>query len=113
MSNAAVPSDVSEESASPAAAAPALEITDLRYRFRAREGEEPGGWLIDLPRLTVSAGEQMLLQAPSGRGKSTLLYLIAGLYDLDGPEAAPAWFAAPTTSRQARTVGPRKREGGA
>lgn len=89
MSNAAVPSDVSEESASPAAAAPALEITDLRYRFRAREGEEPGGWLIDLPRLTLSAGEQMLLQAPSGRGKSTLLYLIAGLYDLDGPEAAP------------------------
>ena len=41
MSNAAVPSDLSDQSASPAAAAPALEITDLRYRFRAREGEEP------------------------------------------------------------------------
>lgn len=66
----------------------------MKFSFPTREGEADGGgsgggtsprkagWLIDLPKLTVNAGEQVLLQAPSGRGKSTLLNLIAGIVEL-------------------------------
>ncbi|MGD9689452.1 MAG: ABC transporter ATP-binding protein [Phycisphaerales bacterium] len=55
---------------------PALEITGLRFAYR------PGGALVvDLPGLRIDAGQQWLLEAPSGRGKSTLLHLIAGLLD--------------------------------
>lgn len=35
------------------------------------------------PNLTVGAGEQVVLTGPSGRGKSTLLHLIAGLMEPD------------------------------
>lgn len=81
-----------------AATPPALEITGLKFRFDAspdeesdvqrgpgagaRSGSSPRPWLLDIPSLTLGAGEQMLLQAPSGRGKSTLLHLIAGITDL-------------------------------
>lgn len=58
---------------------PALDITDLRFRFN------DGPWLIEVPRLTLEGGEQLLLQAPSGRGKSTLMHLIAGITDLRQP----------------------------
>ncbi len=40
-----------------------------------------GGWVVDLPELRLERGEQVLVQAPSGRGKSTLLQLIAGLME--------------------------------
>jgi len=60
---------------------PALDIEELKFRYGPR-GMEPGdGWVIDIPRLTLEAGGQMLLRGGSGRGKSTLLQLIAGLMD--------------------------------
>jgi ABC-type lipoprotein export system ATPase subunit len=57
-------------------ATPALSIRDLKFRY-------PGAadWIVDLPWLGLAAGEQMLLTAGSGRGKSTLLHVIAGLLD--------------------------------
>lgn len=83
-----------------AASALALEISGLKFRFDASPQDDEAGsgpgtssaaaskgqparpWLLDIPSLTLGAGEQMLLQAPSGRGKSTLLHLIAGIMDL-------------------------------
>lgn len=54
----------------------ALGIRDLKYRY-APAGE----WVVDVPALDLEQGEQMLLTGGSGRGKSTLLNLIAGLID--------------------------------
>lgn len=54
-----------------------LEIRDLKKSF-----EQPGGgrlMILDLPQLTVSAGEQVVLIGQSGGGKTTLLHLIAGI----------------------------------
>lgn len=61
---------------SPPSGAPALDISHLRFRY-------PGtaGWTVDIPKLSLARGEQMLLTGGSGRGKSTLLQLIAGLLD--------------------------------
>ncbi len=56
---------------------PALEIADLKFRYAAGNG----AWVVDVRRLTVGRGEQVLLTGGSGRGKSTLMYLIAGLLD--------------------------------
>lgn len=55
---------------------PVLTIENLRFRY-------PGGrdWIVDVARLELGRGEQMLLTGGSGRGKSTLLHLIAGLLD--------------------------------
>lgn len=57
-----------------------LEISGLRFRY-ADHDEAQGDWTVRVDRLTVDRGEQVLLTAGSGRGKSTLLYLIAGLMD--------------------------------
>lgn len=54
--------------------APALEIASLGFRY-------PSGFELNLPSLTLAAGEEMLLVGHSGCGKSTLLQLIAGLLD--------------------------------
>jgi ABC-type lipoprotein export system ATPase subunit len=54
---------------------PALSIRGLKFRY----GEGP--WIVDIPELDLARGEQMLLTGGSGRGKSTLLQLIAGLLD--------------------------------
>jgi len=55
---------------------PALRVENLRFRYpRSRE------WAIDVSRLELDRGEQMLVASPSGGGKSTLLHLIAGLID--------------------------------
>lgn len=54
----------------------ALEIRDLGFRY---PGSGDAG--VRVRRLTVSAGEQVVLTGSSGRGKSTLLHLIAGLMD--------------------------------
>ncbi|MGP1272804.1 MAG: ATP-binding cassette domain-containing protein [Phycisphaerales bacterium] len=56
--------------------APALEITGLRFRFPGAAEET-----IRLDALQLARGEQMLLTGSSGRGKSTLLNLIAGLIE--------------------------------
>lgn len=55
---------------------PALEITNLRFRYAGLPE-----WTVDVSRLRLPRGEQLLLTAGSGRGKSTLLALIAGLLD--------------------------------
>lgn len=54
----------------------ALEIRDLKFKYAGT-----GDWVVNVPRLALDRGEQMLLTGGSGRGKSTLLYLIAGLID--------------------------------
>lgn len=56
-------------------AAPALRINDLSFAY-------PGAALsLRVPSLQLEAGEQALLVGGSGRGKSTLLQLVAGLRD--------------------------------
>lgn len=67
---------------------PALSIRGLKFRYasaQARDGAPP--WTIDIPSLELAAGEHMLLTGSSGRGKSTLLYLIAGVLDLAPPSS--------------------------
>ena len=54
----------------------ALKIENLRFRY----GNE-GPWTVDVPALEMARGEQLLLTGGSGRGKSTLLHLIAGLME--------------------------------
>lgn len=56
--------------------APALLIENLRYRYSAA-----GARVVDIGSLTLAPGEQALLTGHSGRGKSTLLFLIAGLME--------------------------------
>lgn len=58
---------------------PALQIRDLRFSH-VQSGSEPR-WTLSLPSLSLEPAEQVLLTAPSGKGKSTLLQLIAGLLD--------------------------------
>lgn len=54
----------------------ALSLRDLRFRY---PGGESTAWVVEVPRLDLAAGEQMLLRGGSGSGKSTLLNLVAGL----------------------------------
>ena len=54
----------------------ALEIRDLEFEHRSRDGAP---FVLQVPGLTVSQGEQVLLTGESGSGKSTLLQVIAGL----------------------------------
>jgi len=62
---------------------PALRIENLKFRYHKRRRGEP--WVIDIGALTLARGEQVLLTGGSGRGKSTLLHLIAGLMEpVDG-----------------------------
>lgn len=61
------------------AESPALEITDLKFRFPDVGASD--GWVVDVRRLVLARGEQMLLTAGSGQGKSTLLHLTAGLIE--------------------------------
>jgi ABC-type lipoprotein export system ATPase subunit len=62
-----------------------LSIRGLKFAYHDDVGREAGGgggkWTVDITRLDVAPGEQVLLTAGSGRGKSTLLQLIAGLMD--------------------------------
>lgn len=59
-----------------ASQAPALEITDLRFRYGGERAFE-----IALPSLVLARGEQVLLKGGSGTGKSTVLQIIAGLVE--------------------------------
>ena len=54
--------------------APALSISDLRFRYPGSEAD-----VLDGVSLTVRPGEQVALVGPNGAGKSTLLHLILGM----------------------------------
>ena len=56
----------------------ALHIEGLRYRYPGSDRD-----VVSIDELMLAPGEQALLTGHSGRGKSTLLYLIAGLIDPD------------------------------
>ncbi len=60
-----------------------LEISGLKFRYTGGAPDDNGGarWVVDVPSLSLGAGEQLLLTGGSGRGKSTLLQLIAGLME--------------------------------
>jgi len=58
---------------------PALEVRDLEFSYPRDDGDAP--FSLSLPHLSLRSGEQVLLTASSGTGKSTLLNLIAGLID--------------------------------
>jgi putative ABC transport system ATP-binding protein len=53
---------------------PVVEFRDVRFRWTAH-----GSYVLDVPALTVNAGEHLFLAGPSGSGKSSLLALIAGI----------------------------------
>lgn len=55
---------------------PILHIRGLRFKYPGS-----GGWVVDVADLSLQPGEQVLLTGGSGRGKSTLLHLIAGLIE--------------------------------
>jgi ABC-type lipoprotein export system ATPase subunit len=64
------------------AGTPALVIEDLVFRYEtAGEQDQDGTWELRVDALRMERGEQVLLAAGSGRGKSTLLALIAGLME--------------------------------
>ena len=58
-----------------------LEIRDLKKSYA-----EPSGnpmVIIDIPRLDIGEGEQVVLRGESGGGKTTLLHLISGIVASD------------------------------
>lgn len=65
--------------------APALDISGLKFRYPNAEAGGGGGadraWVVDVARFTLARGEQCVLTAGSGKGKSTLLNLVAGLME--------------------------------
>jgi ABC-type lipoprotein export system ATPase subunit len=65
---------------------PALSIRALKFRYGAADTADAApAWTIDIPALDLARGERLLLTGSSGRGKSTLLYLIAGVLHLAPP----------------------------
>ncbi|MBN1149422.1 MAG: ABC transporter ATP-binding protein [Anaerolineales bacterium] len=74
--NIAPPAGVKPSSSHPAAqpAAPLLSARDLSFRYR------PGGRpVLQEINLQINAGDRLLLEGPSGGGKSTLAALLTGL----------------------------------
>ena len=58
-----------------------LEIDSVRKSYRQPNGERLP--ILDVPRLGVAAGEQVVIRGRSGCGKTTLLNSIAGLTSVD------------------------------
>jgi putative ABC transport system ATP-binding protein len=68
----------------------AIEVRDLRFRWPR------GADCLDIPSLSVPAGEALFLHGPSGSGKSTLLSILAGVIVPDAGEVrllGRAWQA--------------------
>ena len=58
-----------------------LLLKDVRKSYREPDGEILP--ILDIPRLEIAAGEQVVLRGRSGCGKTTLLNCIAGLTTVD------------------------------
>ncbi len=58
-----------------------LEIRDLKKSYAEPSGNALA--IIDIPRLDIGVGEQVVLRGESGGGKTTLLHLISGLVTAD------------------------------
>jgi putative ABC transport system ATP-binding protein len=58
-----------------------LEIVDLKKSYVDPDGNRIS--IIDMPRLCISEGEQVVLRGESGGGKTTLLHLISGIVGAD------------------------------
>ncbi|MFN0012391.1 MAG: ABC transporter ATP-binding protein [Phycisphaerales bacterium] len=54
----------------------AMTIAGLKFRYG---GDAASPWVVNVPSLSLARGEQALVVGRSGRGKSTLLQIIAGL----------------------------------
>jgi ABC-type lipoprotein export system ATPase subunit len=62
--------------------APLLEVTNLAKGFMAPDGETTA--IVDIPRFTLAAEEQVAVRGASGSGKTTFLNLLAGILRADG-----------------------------
>jgi putative ABC transport system ATP-binding protein len=58
-----------------------LEIVDLKKSYVDPDGNRIS--IIDMTRLSISEGEQVVLRGESGGGKTTLLHLISGIVGSD------------------------------
>lgn len=58
-----------------------LSLVDVRKSYREPNGDALP--ILDIPKLDISKGEQVVLRGRSGCGKTTLLNAIAGLTTLD------------------------------
>ena len=54
-----------------------LELRNLKKSYKEPSGAELP--ILDVPRWSVDAGEQVVVIGPSGCGKTTLLHIIAGI----------------------------------
>ena len=58
-----------------------LLVTELKKSYRDPSGKTLP--VLDIPRLEIGSGEQMVLLGKSGGGKTTLLHIIAGITRTD------------------------------
>jgi putative ABC transport system ATP-binding protein len=65
-------------------------------------GYKVGGFRIDIPKLAVEAGEKVAVIGPSGRGKTTLLHLLAGVLVPSAGRIAVDGTDVPALSREDR-----------